>query len=135
MEDVRQLVSSLSIPGMPEWTGLLLLLLGLLCAAAFLLMPFSVFGVKARLEALEVQLDEIQAEIRELAFSLQDPGSARRAATTGEGWVEPPSFNGKAPPEQAPRVVPPVLPPPAYPDRAPLRNSRAEPRLDWPRQR
>jgi len=64
MEEVRNLAAALAIPGLPEWTGLLLLLLGLLCAAAFLLMPFSVFGVKARLEALEVQLDEIQAEIR-----------------------------------------------------------------------
>ena len=80
MDGVRNIVASLSIPGMPEWTGLLLLLLGLLCAAAFLLMPFSVFGVKARLEALEVQLDEIQAELREIALRLQEPALARRPA-------------------------------------------------------
>ncbi|MCI0754158.1 hypothetical protein [Teichococcus vastitatis] len=128
------MVSSLAIPGMPEWTGLLLLLLGLLCAAAFLLMPFSVFGVKARLEALEVQLDEIQGEIRELAFALQDPVAARRASVSSDGWVEPPSFQNTASQDRAPRIVPPVLPPASYPDRPP-RPSRAEPRLDWPRQR
>ncbi|MFC4169975.1 hypothetical protein ACFOY6_21780, partial [Pseudoroseomonas aestuarii] len=77
---MRTLITALSLPGFPEWTGLLLLALGLLCAAAFLLMPFSVFGVKPRLEALEVQLDEIQHEIRELALRLQDPALARGAA-------------------------------------------------------
>ncbi|EFH09732.1 hypothetical protein HMPREF0731_4051, partial [Pseudoroseomonas cervicalis ATCC 49957] len=93
MDGVRNIVASLSIPGMPEWTGLLLLLLGLLCAAAFLLMPFSVFGVKARLEALEVQLDEIQAELREIALRLQEPALARRpAAPPGDEWAEPPSL-------------------------------------------
>ncbi|MFB9970432.1 hypothetical protein ACFFMP_10615 [Pseudoroseomonas cervicalis] len=91
MDGVRNIVASLSIPGMPEWTGLLLLLLGLLCAAAFLLMPFSVFGVKARLEALEVQLDEIQAELREIALRLQEPALARRPAA-------PPAMNGPSRP-------------------------------------
>ncbi|MFC3126642.1 hypothetical protein ACFOD4_16375 [Pseudoroseomonas globiformis] len=133
MQDFRALVTSLAIPGMPEWTGLLLLLLGLLCAAAFLLMPFSVFGVKARLEALEVQLDEIQSEIRELALSIQDPLAARRPGPVSADWTEPPSLGGsRLPSHEAPRVVPPVPPPPAYPQ-TPAR--RAEPRLDWPRQR
>ncbi len=64
MSQLQQIIAELAIPGLPGWTGLLsLLLLGLL-AAAFLAMPFSVFGIKARLDMLEAQLDEIQAEIR-----------------------------------------------------------------------
>jgi len=130
MDGVRNIVASLSIPGMPEWTGLLLLCLGLLCAAAFLLMPFSVFGVKARLEALEVQLDEIQGELRELALRLQEPATARRHAPTDD-WAEPPTRG--LPPMNAPResrITPPVPPPASWPEGQPR---RAEPRLDWPR--
>ena len=41
--------------------GLAALLLLALCVA---LMPFSVFGLKARLDAIEAQLDELRAEIR-----------------------------------------------------------------------
>ena len=126
MDGMRNIVATLSIPGMPEWTGLLLLLVGLLCAAAFLLMPFSVFGVKARLEAIEVQLDEIQSEIRELALRLQDDLPPPRAAVAvTEDWAEPPSAR---PPLTAPRITPPVPPPPTFPE-----GRRSEPRLDWPR--
>ncbi|MCQ4160694.1 hypothetical protein NON00_12230 [Roseomonas sp. GC11] len=137
MDGVRNIVASLSIPGMPEWTGLLLLLLGLLCAAAFLLMPFSVFGLKARLDAMEVQLDEIQAELRDLALMLQEPALARRAAAPPtDEWAEPPSLSaqrGATPVErEAPRITPPVPPPPTW---AQAQPRRAEPRLDWPRQR
>jgi hypothetical protein len=132
MDGVRNIVASLSIPGMPEWTGLLLLCLGLLCAAAFLLMPFSVFGVKARLEALEVQLDEIQGELREMALRLQEPAAARRPLASTEDWAEPPTRG--VPPMTAPRearITPPVPPPAAWPEGHQPR--RSEPRLDWPR--
>jgi hypothetical protein len=37
---------------------------------AFLFMPFSVLGVKTRLEVIELRLDEIQQEIRHLALRL-----------------------------------------------------------------
>ncbi|MFZ6762906.1 hypothetical protein [Pseudoroseomonas sp. WGS1072] len=135
MNELRSLTASLAIPGMPEWTGLLFLTLGLLCAAAFLLMPFSVFGVKSRLEALEVQLDEIQAELRELAMRLQEPALAARRPAVAEDWVEPPSFVAGRSEREPPRVVaPPVPPPPAWPQPG-SRGGRAEPRLDWPRQR
>ncbi|MFC7610310.1 hypothetical protein [Teichococcus aestuarii] len=134
---MRTLITALSLPGFPEWTGLLLLALGLLCAAAFLLMPFSVFGVKPRLEALEVQLDEIQHEIRELALRLQDPALARRAAAASDDWAEPPGLAARTPAQRdaAPRIVPPVPPPAAYPDGRGRGPARAEPKLDWPRQR
>ncbi|RKK02324.1 hypothetical protein EBE87_11530 [Pseudoroseomonas wenyumeiae] len=138
MENVRGLTNSLTIPGMPEWTGLLILVVGLLCAAAFLLMPFSVFGVKARLEAIEVQLDEIQAEIRSLALRLSEPELPPRPPIT-EDYIEPPaSYAVSSSRDQAPRIVPPVPPPPIFPDSRVARQApspRAEPRLDWPRHR
>jgi hypothetical protein len=59
---------------MPWWMQLLLLIVGILITLAFLLMPFSVFGVKSRLEAIEARLDEIQGEIRALALRLPEPG-------------------------------------------------------------
>ncbi|MEA2741630.1 MAG: hypothetical protein QOG25_1, partial [Acetobacteraceae bacterium] len=51
----------------PWWVPLVLLVPALLYALAFLFMPFSVLGVKTRLEVMEARLDEIQQEIRQLA--------------------------------------------------------------------
>jgi len=54
----------------PWWVPLVLLVPALLYALAFLFMPFSVLGVKTRLEVIETRLDEIQQEIRHLALRL-----------------------------------------------------------------
>ena len=48
-------------------------------------MPFSVFGVKARLEAIDERLDELQSDLRALTHRLpdpdmRDPAAWRRAA-------------------------------------------------------
>lgn len=120
------ILAALTIPGLPEWASLVLLLVVALVVLAYLLMPFSVFGVKGRLEAIEAQLDDIQTEIRSLTLRLPEPGR-RRAPPVEEDWVEPPRFE-----EPPPRGAPPVPPPAAWPDRGP---GRAEPRLDWPRDR
>ncbi len=54
-----------TLPGwMPSWLFLLLVLPALLWALAFLLMPFSVFGLKARLEALEEQIASLHEDLR-----------------------------------------------------------------------
>jgi hypothetical protein len=42
----------------------------LLYALAFLFMPFSVLGVKTRLEAIEARLDDMQQDLRLLAARL-----------------------------------------------------------------
>ncbi len=52
---------------------------GALFALAFLAMPFSVFGLKGRLDGVEARLDEIQREIRSLALRLPEPGRAGHA--------------------------------------------------------
>jgi hypothetical protein len=54
----------------PWWVPLVLLVPALLYGLAFLFMPFSVLGVKTRLEVMEARLDEIQQEIRHLALRL-----------------------------------------------------------------
>ena len=120
---LQELAARLAIPGLPDWTGLLALLLLLLVGLAYLLMPFSVFGLKGRLDSIEAQLDEVQAEIRSLSLHLS--GAPRRAAS--DDWVDLPSRGRAA--EEAPRMAPPVPPPAAWPDRS---RGRAEPRLDWP---
>ena len=66
------ITAALTLPGMPGWTGLAALLVLLFLALAFLVMPFSIFGVKSRLEAIEAQLDEMQAELRGMSARLAD---------------------------------------------------------------
>ncbi|APH53559.1 Hypothetical protein GbCGDNIH9_0331 [Granulibacter bethesdensis] len=57
----------------PSWLTFAVLVPALLYMLVFLLMPFSVFGVKSRLDNLEARLDEIQGEIRALTLRLPEP--------------------------------------------------------------
>lgn len=102
---------------LPWWVPLAVLILVLLYLAAFLVMPFSVFGVKGRLDQIDARLDDIQDEIRSLGLRLPDPD------VLPAGLVDVAS--------------PPVPPPPPSPAEPPPRargpGARAEPRLDWPR--
>ncbi len=129
MGSFQDLAARLTIPGLPEWSGVAALVALLLVGLAYLLMPFSVFGVKGRLDALEAQLDEIRDEIRGLSIRLSD--SPRRASA--EDWVDPPSRARGGAAESQPRVNPPIPPPASWPD--PPRGGRPEPRLDWPNRR
>ncbi len=136
MGQLQEIATGLVIPGLPEWTGLVALLLLLLVALAYLLMPFAVFGVKGRLEVIEAQLDELQAEIRALSLRLADAAPRRMAM---EEWEDaPPALGRRAAAGQdggaavPPRSRPPVPPPAAWPEGG--RGARAEPRLDWPGQ-
>ena len=123
-EALQAIIAALTFPGLPGWTGLILtLLLGLL-VLAFLGMPFAVYGVKSRLEALELQLAELRAELRRAG-----PSAAPRAQVE-QDWEEPAGFTPRREAEIAPRLNPPVPPPPAY-SPPPLRERRAEPKLDW----
>ena len=129
MESLQDLAARLAIPGLPEWTGVAALLALLLVGLAYLLMPFSVFGVKGRLDALEAQLDEIRDEIRGL--SIRVSSGPRRAAA--DDWVDPPSLRATTVAEEQPRVTPPIPPPASWPESP--RGGRPEPRLDWPTRR
>jgi hypothetical protein len=126
---------------LPWWVPVVLLVPVLLYALAFLFMPFSVIGVKGRLDVIDARLDEIQNEIRHLALRMPE----------GAHQVD---FDEIYAPE--PRAEPvlntassarPPIPPAAHEleaeeeeprlDRAPpppsSRPHRREPRLDWPR--
>ena len=52
---------------MPWWLQLLVVVAALLLGLAFAMMPFSVFGLKSRLEGVEATLEDIQSELRNLA--------------------------------------------------------------------
>ncbi|WP_052402215.1 hypothetical protein [Muricoccus aerilatus] len=134
-----ELAARLAIPGLPEWSGLVILLLGLLFVLAFVMMPFSVFGTKSRLDAIEAQLDEVQQEIRSLAMRLPEPGMRRRAVVAEDAYDEPmmrPEASlgeERYRDERAPRMTPPIPPPPAWPEGGREAGRRAEPRLGPPR--
>jgi hypothetical protein len=124
---LQELAASLTLPGLPDWAGLVILVLLALVALAYLLMPFSVFGVKGRLDSIEAQLDEIQTELRTMALRTPEPG--RRRPPVEEDWVEPPPRRAEPEPPP-PRATPPVPPPAAWPE---SRGARAEPRIEWPK--
>jgi hypothetical protein len=155
------MLQSLNLPDwLPWWVPLALLVPALLWALSFLFMPFSVFGVKSRLEVIEARLDEIQNEIRHLALRLpaaggpgpdyddvfpprmQEPRVDRvmsrppippaRHELYNAQRLEPPG----EPAREAPLEDQPPPPPNARPARRnepPPRPTRAEPRLDWRR--
>jgi hypothetical protein len=97
----------------PWWVPLVLLVPGLLYALAFLFMPFSVLGVKGRLDVLEARLDEIQNEIRLLALRL--PAGPREV-----------DFNDVYAPisQMTPRRAEPEQEPLAMPERPPIPPAR-----------
>jgi hypothetical protein len=125
---------------LPWWVPIVLLVPALLYGLAFLFMPFSVIGVKSRLEVIEARLDEIQGEIRHVALRLPEMA---RAADYDEIYAPEPTDRRRGPPP----ITRPPIPPAAHeledeprvtrrePDASRIRpgNGRAEPRLDWPR--
>jgi hypothetical protein len=129
---------------LPWWVPIVLLVPALLYALAFLFMPFSVIGVKGRLEVIEARLDEIQGEIRHLALRLPETVRA-----TDYGEIYAPEPDRRPPP---PVMTRPPIPPASHElegeqprevrssrrdDRDVPRErpggGRSEPRLDWPR--
>ena len=58
---------------LPPWVQIVLTAAVILLLLMFAAMPFSVFGVKARLDLIEARLDELQGEIRNLALRLPEP--------------------------------------------------------------
>jgi hypothetical protein len=121
----------------PWWVPLVVLVPALLYALAFLFMPFSVLGVKSRLEVMEARLDEIQQEIRHLALRLpagrqeadfEDtyapmPPANRRESTVSERPPIPPAAQDLHRTDPPPgRQPPPIIRP----------GGRLEPRIERP---
>lgn len=134
---------------LPWWVPLVLLVPALLWILAFLLVPFSVIGLKSRLDGMEARLDELHAEVRTLSLRLPETVQAvdfdelytppeqaepvRRAPVIKRPPI-PPATHELEPEDEAP----PAQDPPATDgarskrDRG-RREGRTEPRLDWPR--
>ena len=120
---LQDLVTRLTLPGLPEWTGLVALLVLLLLALCLVVMPFSVFGVKGRLDNIEAQLDEIRAELRVFATRIPE---ARR----------PPDWQRNAMGPDIDLPTPAPRPDPSYSSQHPTiyPGGRAEPKISWPKQ-
>jgi hypothetical protein len=126
---------------LPAWAFLLLAVPVLLWLLAFLTVPFSVFGVKARLESLEAQIDALQEDLRNATLRA-GTGAMPRARV--EDYDDVPNFNRvkAAQPRYEPMPsIPPIPPAPMTPltpraeerpgPRLPARPARrTEPRLD-----
>jgi hypothetical protein len=71
-------LGTLPLPAwLPAWAPAVLLVpIGLYVLLA-LLVPFGTFGVKSRLDDIEVQLDEVRADVREILQRLAPPQEAR----------------------------------------------------------
>jgi len=126
---------------LPAWAFLLAALPVLLYALVFLIMPFSVFGVKARLENIEAQLDSLHEEMRYLANKNASPTAKMLA--DDQDFDSFPHFSRLKSTRQTtqPSITPqpnPIPPPPLTPTieprlapRLPQRPTRrTEPRLD-----
>ncbi len=114
----------------PWWVQTLLVVAGVLFALAFLLMPFATFGVKSRLDSLELHLEELGVELRSLSLRLPDRGVSRDLATD---WTDP--VPEPMPAYDAPPSRPPIPPAPRTRDMAPDLPGRpvirrTEPRFD-----
>ena len=118
----------------PSWVQLVLLVLVVLVAGAYALMPFSVFGIKARLDALDDRLDALQSDLRALTNRLPDPemrnpAAWRRGAPEEDGLSAPSPMRRDRPPPPVPEpAAPPVVATPPKP-------RRSEPQLNWPENR
>ena len=130
---------------LPWWVPLAVLLPALLYAIVFLLMPFSVFGLKGRLDSMEARLDEIQGEIRSLALRLPESGRRtsyedapvlpdRRRNRADEISPTPPIPPARAPDDSEWSDVRPRRRPRIEEQREERlsRPNRNEPRLGWP---
>jgi hypothetical protein len=126
--------SVLQFPASVPWWLVLVAIIPLgLYALMLLAMPFSVFGVKNRLEAIEARLDDLHADIRSIAILLASNGA--RVALSDDDALD--------------HTPPPIAPirsaglgdarTSTQPDAVSSRRmsasvgGRAEPRLNWPK--
>ena len=127
---------------LPGWAVLALAVPALLWGLAFLLVPFSTIGLKARLESLEGQVEAMHEDLRLMA--MRASGALPTAARHLDPYEDVPQFNalkrGRAEPvaepeplRRAPIPTPAPSAPPARDRLTPLPPSirpRREPRLD-----
>jgi hypothetical protein len=122
---------------LPWWVPILVLVPAILYGLLFLLMPFSVIGLKGRLDGIEARLDEVQHEIRTLSLRLGEP--TRLYRPDEDAYDTSPLPLRTTPAQAAPSrpPVPPATDPYRYEDepepragqtRRPIRAERYEPK-------
>ena len=89
---------------LPPWVQIAVTAAAVLLLLMFAAMPFSVFGVKGRLDLIEARLDEIQGEIRNLALRLPEPDD--EAGQMMRPPIPPATAHGAGPRGRAPRQEP-----------------------------
>lgn len=137
---------------LPWWSVLVVLVPVLIYLLAFLAMPFSTIGIKARLDQLDARFDELQDEIRAMPHRMPlERGPQRAAEPRGNGFwapetrdfapsrVEPARVEPDHPEDPAVADLPPDLPrdlpaeQPAYRPPPPPDARAPRPRVEMPR--
>jgi len=124
--------------GVPGWVQLAVLVLGILFGLALLMMPFAVFGVKGRLDYMQGQLDDLQAELRMMAQRLHAADRPRplSGGRTGEVAEAAPALRAAPVPRPAAPVRPVSAPARVADDEARQPRVRSEPSsAEWERLR
>ncbi len=113
---------------LPWWVSLAVLVPGAIYALLLLAMPFSVFGLKSRLDQIEGQLDGIAEELRAISARLPArPGVSSANSVLGEQMPQVANLRDAA------EMAASMRPLRAASDVEPAMRPRAEPRLDWRR--
>jgi len=90
----------------PGWVQLAVLVLAILFGLALLMMPFAVFGVKGRLDYMQGQLEDLQAELRMMAQRLHAGDRPRPGSGPGNGQSAEVAPVLRAAPEPRPSAPP-----------------------------
>jgi hypothetical protein len=152
----------MTMPSLPDWLPwwvpiVIAIPLGL-WVLTMMLMPFSVIGLKSRLEGIEERLDELQSEIRTLVLRLPESPAERvsyrqeyyddRATPVDASYLQSEPARPPIPPQPRandfiPRKPSEPAPEPTPEERLirrdelradrPAPSPRAEPRLNWRR--
>lgn len=114
---------------LPPWVPVVLMIPVVLWLLLLVVMPVAVLGTRSRLEGIEAQLDDLHAELRNLAMQFGPLGDHSREPSVGSARLEAPRFD-------APRFEPSRFEPSRELSRADRevgrRGARSEPRIDWP---
>jgi hypothetical protein len=115
---------------LPWWVSAVVLLVLGLYGLVFLLMPFSVIGLKGRLDAIEERLEDLREDLRMVAVRMPEEERAEPRRSGRDMAPMPYDPPPARPPARAPArpAEPPEEPEPRR--RAP---EREEPKLRWPR--
>ena len=99
-------LAALSLPDwMPWWAVIGVLVPVAFYLALFLLMPFSTFGLRAKLRDMEGQIEALHEEVRALTLRLPERGYGPRGLGADE-YAEPPLQPPIPPAAREPRAAP-----------------------------